>query len=181
MARHNVTCVKCGLVFDASEPGFSYDEFSRRYTCPECTERNRIAAIEYAAKRKIWEKEAAAEREKQEARRRRQDREAAIEKKKQAAKMKQTPKAMIIKIVFGVLIVLGAFGQETFWQGLIAFLAGCALVAWGVVPYYLEKKTIREIERKEARRKKICPYCGATTRGHTCEYCGSDLSEADLI
>lgn len=179
MARHNVTCVKCGLVFDASEPGFSYDEFSRRYTCPECTERNRIAAIEYAAKRKIWEKEAAAEREKQEARRRRQDREAAIEKKKQSAKMKQSIGAMIAKIAVGCLFLVVSFGMDNAGEVCVGLILAAALIAWGFVPYFMAKKKQEELRRKEARRKKVCPACGATTRGDTCEYCGSDLSGAE--
>lgn len=161
MAKHNVICVQCGLEFDASKPGFDYDGYSRRYTCPDCVKRMKQEREEYK-KNRI-----------------KQERREAFEKKKKDAKMKQSTKAMVIKIVFGVLIVLGAFGQETFWQGLIAFLAGCAMIAWGVVPYFMAQKRIKEIERKEARRKKVCPYCGATTRGNVCEYCGSDLDEAD--
>ena len=33
--KHYVSCVRCGRQFDANR-GFSYDRFSRRYTCPLC-------------------------------------------------------------------------------------------------------------------------------------------------
>lgn len=162
MARkHYVSCVRCGLQFDASRGGFSYDEDSRRYTCPDCVKRMRREREEY--------KKSRAKREREEA----------VEKQKQSATMKQSLGAMIAKIAVGCLFLVASFGMDNAGEVCVGLILAAALIAWGLVPYFMAKKKQEELRRKEARRKKVCPACGATTRGNVCEYCGSDLSDAE--
>ena len=103
----------------------------------------------------------------------------------------------IAKIAFGV-IVLGVSGSDPGESDPVAFLTMClaiglALIAWGVLPWlawHREKKARRqETERKRAEaarlreekktaeenKLRVCPNCGATGRGLSCEYCGSVL------
>ena len=61
-----------------------------------------------------------------------------------------------------------------------------ALIAWGVVPWLTAKKK-REAaaasaeaariaaEQQRLNEPKLCPACGATTKGLRCEYCGTPL------
>ena len=86
---------------------------------------------------------------------------------------------MIAKIAVGCLFLVVSFGMDNAVEVCVGLILAAALIAWGLVPYFLAKKKQEEQRRKEARRKKVCPYCGATTRGNVCEYCGSDLDEAD--
>ena len=72
-----------------------------------------------------------------------------------------------------------SFGMDNAGEVCVGLILAAALIAWGLVPYFTAKKKQEELRRKEARRKKVCPACGATTRGDTCEYCGSDLSDAE--
>lgn len=162
MARkHYVSCVRCGLQFDASREGFSYDEDSRRYTCPDCVKRMRKEREEYKKNKA------------------KQEREEAVKKEKQSAKMKQSIGAMIAKIAVGCLFLVVSFGMDNAGEVCVGLILAAAMIAWGLVPYFIAKKKQKELRRKEARRKKVCPYCGATTRGNVCEYCGLDLDEAD--
>ena len=96
--------------------------------------------------------------------------------------MKQSKAAMIVKIVFGALFILSAPSVNGVTEVLIALAIGAALIAWAVVPFW---KGRRELKRREAEKTaaetftanltKVCPRCGATTKGAKCEYCGSPL------
>lgn len=156
MARsHYVVCLKCGKTFDANKGGY-YNAGKQRYICPKCGKAHN-KAVKAANK-----EQAANERE-------------------QETGMRQSVGAMIAKVVAGALFLVVSFGMDNAGEVCVGLILAAALIAWGLVPYFMAKKKQEEMRRKEARRKKVCPYCGATTRGHTCEYCGSDLSEADLI
>ena len=119
--------------------------------------------------------------------------------------MRQTMGAMVAKIAAGVLFIFYGFVPSSdgwsFQYFLTAFAIGAGLIAWGLFPYLkvvLERKEQlnSEIRKIEAQRKlfeaknraaaderfrradapKICPACGATSRGYICEYCGTKLS-----
>ena len=122
--------------------------------------------------------------------------EAADAREKQTG-MRQSGGAMIAKIAFGALFVIS--GLTTDWRGddytadpigsmLLSIVIGLALIAWGVVPWWKAKRQREEdAARAEAERKaaearrlnapKLCPACGATTRGECCEYCGTPLKD----
>lgn len=48
---HNVVCPVCGKTFDYDAHGGSYDEKSRRYTCPSCVAASIRSANAAAAKK----------------------------------------------------------------------------------------------------------------------------------
>lgn len=50
MAKHLVACVRCGRQFDANDGG-SYDQQSRRYTCPDCAAQQYDDAVKNLAKK----------------------------------------------------------------------------------------------------------------------------------
>lgn len=104
--------------------------------------------------------------------------------------------ATIAKIAFGVMFLGVSFsdpGETDRTAFLVVGLAiGLALIAWGILPWLraakeekqlrLETERRREEARLRAERKaekenevRICPNCGATSRGKVCEYCGSKL------
>ena len=103
----------------------------------------------------------------------------------------------IAKIAFGV-IVLGVSGADHGGSDPVAYITMClaiglALIAWGLLPWLAwhreEKARRQETERKRAEaarfraekkaaeedQLRVCPNCGATGRGLSCEYCGSVL------
>lgn len=154
MARpHYVVCLKCGKTFDANKGGY-YNAVKQRYICSKCGKAHNKAV-------KAENKEQAA---------RGQERNTG---------MKQSLGAMIAKIAVGCLFLVVSFGMDNAGEVCVGLILAAALIAWGLVPYFMAKKKQEELRRQEARKKKVCPACGATTRGNTCEYCGSDLSEAD--
>lgn len=149
MQKHMVTCVQCGRQFDANRGGY-YNRSSRRYTCKSCA------------------------------------RKAQADHNERSTGMRQSRGAMIAKIAIGALFIIAGFSSpEGGWSigyFLTALVIGGALIAWGLVPYLKAKKEASaEAEaRAEARRAaenepKVCPSCGATTKGRYCEYCGSKL------
>lgn len=149
MAKHMVKCVECGRQFDASR-GYKYNRQSRRYTCPRCV---KLMQGDY---------------------------------NERSTGMRQSRGAMIAKIAIGALFLICGFmspeGGWTVGYFLTALVVGGALIAWGLVPYIKAKKeTSAEAEaRAEAKiaaenEPKVCPSCGATTKGRYCEYCGSKL------
>ena len=103
----------------------------------------------------------------------------------------------IAKIAFGVMFIGVSFGdpgEADRASFLVVSLAlGLAMIAWGLLPWlriWKEEKRLRleeerrraEAERLRAEQKaerenavRVCPNCGATSRGRICEYCGSPL------
>ena len=103
---------------------------------------------------------------------------------------------LIWKLVVGALFVISAFtfvADRDLGPMLTGFVIGAGLIAWGLLQYIAQKKAYddaaakraaeeraaQERIRLEAERKlnapKLCPACGAPTRGRECEYCGTPL------
>ena len=118
----------------------------------------------------------------------------AADERERETGMRQSMGAMIAKIAFGVLFVVT--GITTNWAekgesdplatALISVVFGLALIAWGFLPWLQAKKkreaaaAKEEAARKEAEyirmnAPKLCPACGAATKGERCEYCGTPL------
>ncbi len=103
----------------------------------------------------------------------------------------------ILRIVFGVMFILAAFGAtdegDSTW--ITCLVIGAALLIWQFWPSItdlIRGKKNREAARKQAEavlqrqeearlrelnRKRECPHCGATTSGPVCEYCGMSLED----
>lgn len=127
MAKHIVTCVKCGRKFDAEEGGVYYPE-SHRYACKKCVDNQKAAQAERAKARKAEERKAKAD-----------------EREKNTG-MRQSVPAMIAKIAAGAVVLISSFSLLT--QGSVTeFIVGVAvaagLAAWGLVPYLKAKKAKR--------------------------------------
>ena len=155
MSKHMVICQKCGRQFDASRGGY-YDAASRRYTCKSCGK---------AHNRTLKEAEA--------------------DKREARTGMRQTQGAMIAKIVVGVICIISAFATETAGAALVGIIVGLGVIAWGLLPWWKVKKAEKAAAAAaaaEAQAKidaqKVCPFCGAPTKGEVCEYCGSPLPKS---
>lgn len=127
MAKHIVTCVKCGRKFDAEEGGVYYPE-SHRYACKKCVDNQKAAQAEREKTRKAEERKAKAD-----------------EREKNTG-MRQSVPAMIAKIAAGAVVLISSFSLLT--QGSVTeFIVGVAvaagLAAWGLVPYLKVKKAKR--------------------------------------
>ena len=110
----------------------------------------------------------------------------------------------ITKIVVGLLFIIVSFSMDGVAAVLTGLLIGLGLIAWAVLPFVFakrEQKAAQEeaqiaawTKREEARMKekhaeeqarlkqeralqkpRLCPCCGATTKGASCEYCGRPL------
>lgn len=117
MAKHEVTCVACGRMFDSEQGGGSYDPKSRRYTCPECTARQREALAAELAKK--------------------------------------LRKKFITKLVIGAILIIAGFASigkpEVKGGVIICFIAGIALIAWALIPYFqMRKKVIDSLEEESS-------------------------------
>ncbi len=100
-----------------------------------------------------------------------------------ALKLKKTLPSiaeMLFKVIIGALFFAIGFDMESVEDVLICAILGFAVVLWGILPYVIARK--RERERRnlisasaeaEISMVRICPHCGATSRGGRCEYCGS--------
>ena len=127
MAKHIVTCVKCGRKFDAEEGGVYYPE-SHRYACKKCVDKQKAAQSEREKARKAEERKAKAD-----------------EREKNTG-MRQSVPAMIAKIAAEAVVLISSFSLLT--QGSVTeFIVGVAiaagLAAWGLVPYLKAKKAKR--------------------------------------
>ena len=103
----------------------------------------------------------------------------------------------VAKIAVGV-IFMAVSGSDPGESNPTAYIIVCltiglALIAWGLLPWLRfrkeEKRRLLEEERQREEaarlraeqkaekdnRVRICPNCGASGRGLTCEYCGSVL------
>ena len=102
---------------------------------------------------------------------------------------------MIAKIAAGLLFVyIGIAPDPEFDAGArgVAIIIGLAIIAWALVPYFGWKKkreeVLEEIEKQEKEiselkdalqnRPRKCPFCGATTKGNVCDYCGSLIPDS---
>lgn len=165
MAKRMVICVECGRRFDAEVEGARYDPSSRRYTCMDCAKKEE----EYAARRRIEN----------------------AGKPDFSGVKKQKPLALILKLFFGVVCVCVCFSKDMeFGARILALVVGLALLAWAAFPFYKGRKAVleakarqqAEIDRQAAEAErlanvpKVCPACGAQTKGDKCEYCGSPLN-----
>lgn len=115
--------------------------------------------------------------------------------REKATGMRQSVGAMTAKIAFGALFLISGF--TTNWSErsdvadplasmLLSIVLGLALIAWGLIPRLkadrrkaaAAKAKAAELEAQRLRSEnevKVCPACGATTRGLSCEYCGTPL------
>ena len=108
--------------------------------------------------------------------------------------MRQSNGAMIVKIGMGAVFLISAFTTDWAEQSpgsalapmLLSIVFGLAFLAWGVLPWWNAKRRIAAAEAKKQaaaaaaeqtrlNAPKVCPQCGAATKGETCEYCGSPL------
>ena len=102
-----------------------------------------------------------------------------------------------MKVTVGLIFIAAMFGDDEAEIGTIVTgcVIGLALIAWGIIPFVLEKKEQKKAEEKlaaieekrrleleaqmkaEAEKPKYCSKCGASTKGSVCEYCGSPLDD----
>lgn len=118
MSKHMVTCVKCGKRFDADVDQGAYYPKQRRYECKSC----------FNAQKKLQKERFQAQNL------------AAAEKE---TAMKQTKTAMILKIIIGVLFLLGSFPlvlQNNFPAFICGLCVAAGLIAWGLVPYFKNRE-----------------------------------------
>lgn len=99
----------------------------------------------------------------------------------------------IAKIVFGVMFIALSFSEpqrsDPVTYVVTSLAIGFGLIAWGLLPWLRfrkEEKRLAAEKEEQARLRyeqraekdnavKLCPACGATSRGKVCEYCGSKL------
>lgn len=196
MAKSMVVCNKCGTIFDAHSEGY-YNRKTQQYICPSCENKlihssskgsrismtadmlfklyfgiallgsgfidqiltNAVVGLGLIA----WAI-------------------AAFVKARKSKKVAPSIPEMLFKIIIGTIIFSIIFEAESLGDALIFTALGGAIVAWGLLPYIMAKKKERQIRSlipaaavAEANTEKTCPYCGATSKGDRCEYCGSPL------
>lgn len=163
MPKHWVTCVSCGKQFDANQAGY-YNSQNRRYYCKKCGK-------QYNKNAKAHNRQAVKEKLQSQA-----------DEREARTGMRQSAGAMIAKIAIGALFIISSFGTGSVGGVLTGLVIGLALIAWGLVPYLQVKRARdadieagRDAQLAQENQEKRCPNCGAMTKGHTCEYCGSLL------
>lgn len=164
MARTRI-CGRCGKTIDADKEGY-YDKSLQRWICHTCAK----AILEEQKQRKIEN----------------------AGKPDLSGVKKQKPIALILKLVFGVIFVCVCFSKDMeLGARILALVVGLALIGWALLPFYKTRKAIlaaqqrqqAEIDRQAAEAErlanapKICPACGAKTKGDACEYCGTPLDK----
>ena len=158
MGKHIVVCQYCGKQFDANKGGY-YNSTSRRYTCKSCGSKAKKEQKEYEA-----------------------------DKREAKTGMRQSMGAMIAKIAVGVVFFFIGFTMDSFGSAIIGIVIGLALIAWGLLPWLMPRLKAKKDAEAEAAKlaaeaerianaPKICPACGAHTKGQKCEYCGAPLPE----
>jgi len=120
----------------------------------------------------------------------------AADARQKATGMRQSNGAMIAKLAFGFLFFVS--GLTTDWKSqpgvenpvfsmVFSVILGLALIAWGLIPYLNARKlraeaaakkeaALRAAEEQRMNTLKICPACGARTKGDRCEYCDTPLN-----
>ena len=99
----------------------------------------------------------------------------------------------IAKCAVGLVFLVTALTMDDAGGMGVGIVMGLALIAWGVWPWLrmlaaknrAEKESaaadarwraeLRAREERALNERKICPACGAPTKGRVCEYCGSPL------
>ena len=129
MAKHEVTCLKCGRRFDANEGG-SYLPESHRYICKKCVDKQKSKQAEAEKARKAAEREEQAEAEK-------------ANEREARTGMRQSVPAMIAKIAAGAVVLIGSFpllAQESTIEFIVGVAIAAGLAVWGLAPYLKAKK-----------------------------------------
>ena len=124
MAKHEVTCLKCGRRFDANEGG-SYLPESHRYICKKCVEKQKFnhAAPDKAPNAAV--------------------RSAQANEREARTGMRQSVPAMIAKIAAGAVVLIGSFpllAQESTIEFIVGVAIAAGLAVWGLAPYLKAKK-----------------------------------------
>ena len=108
--------------------------------------------------------------------------------------MRQSTGAMIVKIVIGLLFIICGLtsdfssAENPALTIAMSLCIGLGLLAWGLIPWFKARKAKadaaaaaekmrQEAEYQRMNTPKVCPACGAYTKGIRCEYCGSPLSD----
>ena len=103
----------------------------------------------------------------------------------------------IAKIVFGLIFTGTIFGDpgesDPVLYVVMGLSIGFGLIAWALLPWLSFRRQEKRLAAQEEERRKeqarlrakekaerenvvkICPACGATSRGKVCEYCGTKL------
>ena len=129
MAKHEVTCLKCGRRFDANEGG-SYLPESHRYICKKCVDKQKSKQAEAEKARKAAEREEQAEAEQ-------------ANEREARTGMRQSVPAMIAKIAAGAVVLIGSFpllAQESTIEFIVGVAIAAGLAVWGLAPYLKAKK-----------------------------------------
>ena len=98
----------------------------------------------------------------------------------------QSSGVMLFKLAFALLCLVAGgdliFSDGEVAGGIVGIILGLAMAAWASMGYVLPRaaRNREAAARKQALRErvnqpKICPGCGATSRGEICEYCGTKL------
>lgn len=191
MARtHYVVCEECRRKFDATREGAYYNRLTNRYTCKSCVRKQKKQEAQknsdiYKGKNDINLAIAQGKISKEEA--------MISQYKNSKAKYVWG----IIIAAFGLVCLIIGFAMISegpaclilFFYAVASFVVGGLLIR----SYLLKKKKYEAAlltisEKTEAERRaemdrvrrlqnapKKCPFCGATTKGSFCEYCGSKL------
>ena len=153
MAGFTVTCAGCGRRFSPNAERSFYDRAGQCYACSQCLDRAGIRA---------------------------------------AGSKPRTKVGTWLRVGFAALSIFTAFSSIEDGDGVwfTCLLIGLALLLWQFWPQLrglLRQKRNHaamlklregfqaqqaEDRAKEAAKPKLCPHCGATTTGFTCEYCG---------
>ena len=150
-----VRCAVCGEEFDLRQGG-RRDTAMGGPVCPECLRRQGV-------------------------------------QRTQRVKLQPGVGGTIAKFAVGLVFVVTALGMDDFTTAGVGIVMALALFAWALWPWLrmaraksrAEKEAAAADERWRAELKareeqalnerKICPSCGAPTKGRVCEYCGSPL------
>ena len=147
-----VRCSICGKGFNF-DAGGKYDDKTGRFICPDC-----------------------------------------VSEASPSRKQKLRPRigSTITKLIFSFIFIAFSIEEGFADPGNMAFglAIGLPLLLWAAVPWLLYRKDLQRQEEFEKRlfeekqrlrrefdeQPRICPGCGATTRGKVCEYCGTKLT-----
>ncbi len=92
---------------------------------------------------------------------------------------------MVAKLAAAVLFAVVAVSPSESWSVdymIISLAIAAAFAAWALIPYFRARRE-QKLEADYINRQrfeifsepKICPACGAPSKGRICEYCGTPL------